>query len=164
MSKTAAAAAASMPAKAFDKPKRFTPASESRFDTSADFKFPLTSYIVEAGTPLAEVMKPEYWANITLLRAGCRIWVYAEDESFWAELFVRRVGQGYALVHELRSGQLGARADAPTPTEGYEIQFRGPVVKHRVVRKSDGHVLKQGLDSEEDARLWLREHKRVMAA
>lgn len=142
----------------------FVPASESRFSTSAEFVSPLTSYIPATGTPLEDLLRPEYWASIKQLKAGCRIWVIAEDESYWAELLVRKVGQGYAKVQTLRSGSLQEPVVDLPQGEGYDIEFRGAIVKHRVVRKSDGHVLKQGLDTYEDAAAWLRDHKRMMAA
>lgn len=160
----ASASASKKPDAAPEKPVRFIPAKESLFATSVDFTFPMCSYIPEAGTPLEHLMRPEYWANIKQLKAGVRIWVFAEDESYWAELLVRRVGQGYAKVQELRSGELDARGEDPKLTDGYEIQFRGAVTKHRIVRNKDGQVLKQGLDSHEDAVAWLRDHKRMLAA
>jgi len=145
-------------------PAAFVPAVESRFATSAEFSFPQVSYIPQAGTPLEHLLQGEYWAGIKQLKTGCRIWVMSEDDTYWAELLVRKTGQGYAKVQVLRKGEL----DQPTvdlkATDGYEIEFRGQIVKHRVVRKSDGHVLKQGLDSYEDATAWLRDHKRMLAA
>lgn len=146
------------------KPERFIAASESRFATSVEFTFPMVSYIPEAGTPLEHVLRPEYWASIRQLKAGCRVWVFAEDEAYYAELLVRKVGQGFAKMQLLRSGELDAASADPALTDGYDIQYRGPVVKHRVVRLKDGHVLKQGLDTFEDASAWLRDHKRMLAA
>ena len=141
----------------------FVPAKEDRFATSAEFTFPLVSYIPAAGTPLEHLLRPEYWAGIKKLKTGCRIWVQSEDDVYWAELLVRKVGQGYAKVQLLRDGVL----DMPVidaVDSGYEIEYRGAIVKHRVVRKSDGHCLKQGMDSFEEASRWLLEHKRMLAA
>lgn len=145
-------------------PERFVPAAQSRFATSADFSFPRVSYIPEAGTPLGHLKRPEYWANIKALKVGCLVWVMAEDDSYFAELLVRKVGQGYAKMQVLREGLLEAPVVDLPENEAYAIEFRGAIVKHRVVRKSDGHVLKQGLDSHEDATAWLRDHKRMLAA
>lgn len=147
------------------KPERFIPASESRFQTSSDFGSPVTSYVPEAGTPFEHLLRPEYWANIKALKARCRIWVEAEDGTYVAELYVLKVGQGYAKVVTLPGYPFalpGVSADPSVP-DGYEIQFRGHMVKHRVVRLKDGHVLKQGLDTFEDAQAWLRDHKRMLA-
>lgn len=156
------AAAAAVPAKPVPVP--FVAASESRFQNSVDFTFPTVSYIPVAGTPLEHLLQPEYWANIRALKAGCRVWVVAEDEAYYAELMVRRVGQGYAKMQLLRGGELDKPAADLPENAGYEIQFRGQIVKHRVVRLKDGHVLKQGLDTNEEALAWLRDHKRMLAA
>lgn len=152
---------AAKPAKADE---RFIQASESRFSTSAEFTFPLTSYIPVAGTPLHHLLRPEYWAGVKQLKAGCRIWVVPEDEAWFAELLVRKAGQGYAKVQILRTGELDSVAVGAEPADGFEIQFRGPLIKHRIVRVLDGHVLKDKLESYEDATLWLREHRKMLAA
>lgn len=143
--------------------ERFVPASESRFMTSVEYKSPLVWYCPEIDTPLEHLLRPEYWANIKQLRTNAHIYVDAEDGSWWAELKVIKVAQGYAKVHLLRHIELAAASADPSVPDGYEIQFRGQIVKHRVVRLKDGHVLKQGLDSEDDARQWLRDYKRMLA-
>lgn len=162
MSKTEAKPA-DAPAPA-EKPERFVPASESRFMTSVEYKAPLVWYCPEAGTPFEHLLRPEYWASIKLLRTNAHVYVDAEDGSYFAELKVLKVGQGYAKVHVLRHEELAVATADPSIPDGYEIQFRGPIVKHRVVRLKDSHVLKQGLDTEDDARDWLRQHKRMLAA
>lgn len=144
--------------------ERFIPASESRFMTSAEYKAPIVWYCPEAGTPYEHLLRPEYWASIKGLRANAHIYVDAEDGTYWAELKVIKVGQGFAKVVEFRHIELAAASADPSVPDGYEIQFRGPLVKNRIVRLKDGHVLKQGLDSEEEARLWLRDHKKMLAA
>lgn len=148
-----------------DKPERFTPASESRFMTSVEFKAPQVWYCPEHGTPLAHLLRPEYWASLSRkLPVNAHIHVDAEDGSYYAELKVLKVGQGYAVVMPLRHIEISADVRTPEVEDGYEIQWRGQIVKHRVVRKKDGHVLKQGLDTADDAAAWLRDHKKALAA
>jgi hypothetical protein len=146
-----------------EKPERFIPASESRFMTSAEYKAPIVYYQPESDTPFEHLLRPEYWANIKRLHTNVHIYVDAEDGSYWAELKVLKVGQGYAQVMVFRHVVLAAPGPDPMTPDGYEIQFRGPIVKHRVLRLKDGHVLKQALDSEEDARDWLRDYKKMLA-
>lgn len=147
-----------------DRPERFIAASESRFMTSAEYKAPIVWYCPEADTPFEHLLRPEYWASIKQLRTNAHIYVDAEDGSYWAELKVLKTGQGYAKVMVFRHVALNAATADPVLPDGYEIQFRGPIVKHRIVRLKDGHVLRQGLDTEEEARTWLRDHKRMLAA
>jgi hypothetical protein len=153
------------PAAAEKKAERWIPAHESRFQTSAEFVSPLTSYTPEYGTPAEHLLRPEYWANIKALRARTRIWVEEESGAYVGELYVLKVGQGYAVTMWLPGFpyQISQAALSPQIPDGYSIEFRGHVVKFRVVRLKDGHVLKSGFDIEEEAQAWLREHKRMLA-
>src|SRR5690349_14592283 len=81
--------------------ERFIAAEESRFATSAEFVSPLTSYMPEVGTPPDHLLRPEYWANITALRPRCRIWIEEESGAYVGEMYVLRVGQGYAMTQWL---------------------------------------------------------------
>lgn len=145
------------------KPERFIAASESRFETSVEYRFPTVAYVPESGTPLEHLTRPEYWASIRALRPGVRIWVHTEDETYCAELLVRKTGQGFAKVQVLRHFELDQPTPDPKLGDDHEIEHRGPIVKHRIVRKKDGQVLKQGLDTFEEAQAWLRDHKRMLA-
>lgn len=147
------------------KPANWTPSSEARFMTSVEFKAPQVWYCPEAGTPFEHLLIPDYWANLSKrLVHNAHIHVDAEDGSYYAELKVLKVGQGFAKVFVLRHVALADAGADPTVTEGYEIQFRGPIMKHRVVRLKDNVVLKSGLDSWDDAAAWLRDHKKMLAA
>ncbi len=143
----------------------FSPALEATMTTSVDFVSPTVHHTAPAGTPLAHVLKPEYWASCTkYLRTGCKIEAIPEDAGWLATLYVLRVGQGYAKVQMLAHTALDGAAAAPDVPQGYEIQWRGSVVKHRVVRLKDGAVLKHGIDTHEEAQKWLGEHRRMLAA
>ena len=158
--KPAAAAVAAKP----DAPERFIPASESRFMTSVEYKSPLVWYCPEAGTPFEHLLRPEYWASIKKMPVNAHVYVDAEDASYWAELKVLKTGQGFAKVMVLRHIALADAGADPAIADGYEIQFRGPILQHRVVRLKDGQVVKQGLTTHDDAVAWLRDHKRMLAA
>ena len=142
----------------------FPALAEARFMTSNEYKAPHCWACPDAGTPFTELLKPAYWANIKKLPTNAHIHVDAEDGSYYAELKVLKVGQGFAKVFVLRHVELEEAGADPAVTDGYEIQFRGPIVKHRVVRLKDGHVLKDKLDTWDDANGWLRDHKRMLAA
>lgn len=144
--------------------ERFVPASESRFMASSEYGSPETSYIPESGTPAEHLLRPEYWASIKALRTNVRIWVTAEDGAYVGMLLVQKAAQGYAIVcwlpgYPFVPPSVGANLAV---ADGYDIQHRGLIVKWRIVRLKDGHVLKQGLDTEDEARAWLRDHKRLL--
>ncbi len=117
-------------------------------------------------------MRPEYWASLSInrLKAGCHIEVLAEDNSYWAHLYVDKVGQGYAQVlvfmHKdlvaLRNERAAAYGDPSRQPDAYLVEHCGPITKWRVVRSKDAHVLKDRLDTEEEARGWLKDHKRML--
>lgn len=138
--------------------------AEARFMTSNEYKAPHCWACPAAGTPYSELLKPEYWANIKKLPVNAHIHVDAEDGSYYAELKVLKVGQGYAIVMPLRHVELAQAGAGPAVPDGFEVQFLGPIKQHRVVRLKDGHVLKDGLPTEDAARDWLRDHKRMLAA
>lgn len=147
------------------KPAPFVAAAESRFATSVEFSYPLTSYTPVAGTPLAHVLMPEYWANLHALKAGCRIWVIPEDEAWFAELLVRQVGPGFAKVVPLRGGELDAlEPDAELIGKDFRLEWVNSTTKYRLVRVKDGHVLKEKLSDRIEAHRWLADHRKALAA
>ena len=145
-------------------PKKYPAAAESRFQSSSEYASPVTSYVPETGTPFEEVLKPEYWASIKSLKSRVRIWVEAEDGAYVAMLYVLKTGQGYAKVHCLEHYEMPGMTADPKVPEGYEIQFRGHIIKHRVVRLKDGQVLKQNFDTVEDAMKYIQEYKRMLSS
>lgn len=147
-------------------PEPFVAAEESRFATSAEFVSPLTSYVPAAGTPPEHLLRPGYWASIKALRSRCRIWIEEESGAYVGELYVLKTGQGYAVTQWLPGYpmRIAAVPAMPSTPDGYVIEYRGHIVKHRVVRTKDNQVLKQGLDNYDDAAMWLRDHKRMLAA
>lgn len=125
----------------------------------AEFARTLWSVFVEQNTPFENVIKPAFWAHVAAkLKALDRIEVFAEDGQYWAELMVLSVGKMEAKVVVLRKIDLQA-APAPTLDLGeYEVSWGGPHRKHRVVRKSDKEVIKDGFGTKEEAQLWLADH------
>jgi hypothetical protein len=140
----------------------FVPASEARFMTSVEYKSPLCWYCPVVGTPFEHLLRPEYWASIKKLPINAHVYIDTEDCSYWAELKVLKVGQGFAKVFVLRHIELTAAGADPQVIDGYDIQWTGPIDKHRVLRTKDGHVLKQGLDTWDDASAWLRDYKKML--
>lgn len=140
----------------------FPALSEASFMTSNEYKAPHCWACPAAGTPFSELLKPEYWANIKKLPVNAHVHVDAEDGSYYAELKVLKVGQGYAMVMPLRHVELAKAGAAPVVADGYDVQFLGPIKQFRAVRLKDGHVLKDGLPTEEAARDWLRDYKRTL--
>lgn len=113
-----------------------------------------------AGTVLADMLPPEYWAHVVKnLRQGSRIEVLPAEGTWFAELFVRSVEEKAAHVFVLRFVDFDAEESAPV-VEGeapYTMKFCGPVAKFRVTRVSDNETMIEGLDKL-GAQKWIADH------
>lgn len=127
---------------------------ESQF-TSAEFSRNLWTVTPEPGTAFETVLKPEYWAHVAKkLRRGDRIEVLSEDNSYFAELIVLSAAPLWAKVAVLRNVELATAPKAEASQDDFEIKHRGKM-KWSVLRKSDKAILKEGLDTREQAEAWL---------
>lgn len=120
----------------------------------------------EVGVTLDDLLKPEYWSHVApQLRAGHRIEVMAGDGAWWAMLLVRATGRHEAVVQALQFVELGEQAAEISATDmPYEVKWGGPSRKFRVVRKSDGAVIKDEFAVREHADRWLKNHLQSQAA
>lgn len=118
-----------------------------------------------AGDTPETLLDPKWWVHVQRqLKVGDKIEVLAETREWYAECLVLDTGiwgakvsftvQPVALVNE-------ARVEAP---EDYEVKWAGPHAKHRVIRKSDNVVLKDGCATKEEAASWIKSHRQAMAA
>ena len=119
----------------------------------------------DAGLALSDVLKPDYWTHVARsLRAGHRIEVFAEDGSWWAMLIVRAVGSHDAVVQELQHVKLGSHAKAKVSGAPFEVKWRGPKRKFGIIRTADDEIIKQDIQSKEEAENWVKNHMRSLAA
>ncbi len=117
---------------------RLNPAEEKRI---------IWHCVPEHGTPFEALLAPGYWAHCSAkLAPGARIEVYAEDDSYFAELIVRDAGRRYAKVAVLRHINLDSVEvlEAETANGGYEVKFQGPHLKWCVIRLSDRSRIVEG--------------------
>lgn len=127
------------------------------------------SYAVnpEMGVTVEDMKEPGYWAHVGhQLKPFDRIEARAEDGSWFAELLVRSAGRGWAQVAVLAHYELGGETmqGLPSRASEYKVEWGGPHHKHRVVRVSDGNVMKHGFESADAARAWLADHLKALAA
>jgi len=125
----------------------------------AEFSRTLWSVFAEQGTLFEDVTKPAFWAHVAAkLKPLDRIEVFEESGKYWAELMVLSVGRMEARVIVLRKHDLQAQ-EVPTIDLGeYEVSWGGPHRKHRIVRKSDKEVIRDGFGTKEEAQIWLADH------
>jgi hypothetical protein len=140
---------------------KITPLQASRFSL-AEQKRSVWFIVAEAGTEKESFLNASYYAHIAArLSSGDRIEIETEDESYFAELYVREVGRNWAKVFLLREYSFDPVATEETDPE-FEIKWRGKFAKFSIVRKSDSQVIFEGLDSKETAALKLKDHLKAI--
>ena len=123
-------------------------------------------------TTVEHLLKPEYWSLVAArLHPTARIEVISEDNAWFAELLVISNGSGWAKVKLLRYVPLddsAGRAPAiqlektnieDTTSGQLTVQYAGVKARHRVVRKSDKEVLKDGFPTNAEAVKWMQEYE-----
>lgn len=135
----------------------------------APVEFKKTHYVANAelGVTPDDLLKPQFWAHVSgKLKPLDTVEVRAEDGSFYAELLVRDKGRGFAKVVFLPGYPLmfSDIVDIPAMDVGgeYEIVWKGPQNKFRVVRKTDNHTMKEGFTDKESGRKWVVEHVKAL--
>lgn len=119
-----------------------------------------------AGATLEMITKPEYWSHVvSKVRPGCIVEVHAENGEWFAELYVRATGLREMKVHVLREVSFDGEIDAVLAEEtAYVVKWNGPTNRYAVCMKDGKSVIKANFATKEDAFVWMREHKRTMAA
>jgi len=114
---------------------------------------------------IEDLKKPEYWAAVAgKLRPWNHIEVYAEDGTWYAELLVLAVERAHAVVHVLRHVQLRTSDVVFTELAGsakYEVRHT-PSLRWHIIRKTDGHIVKDGMALRDDALFALQEHLKAV--
>lgn len=127
---------------------------ESRFKL-AEYARATHHVTPEPGTPLKEMLKPEYWAHVARkMKVGDRIEVDAEERTWFAELYVRGVSAAAVSVAVLRHIEF----NKPDSEEAGEAECSA---KHagrgvwRVIRNADKAIVQDGFQTKEAAEAWI---------
>lgn len=119
----------------------------------------------EYGITIEDICKPSYWNHVARnLRPGNRIEVFAPDGQWWAMIIVRSASSIEASVAVLQHVSFNAAAVVREQESPYEVKWRGPTAKWSIVRKSDGSVVMDELQSKEIAEQKMKNHAKAMAA
>lgn len=112
----------------------------------------------EAGTTMAEMQAPEFWAHVAqIVSPGAEIVAVPEDLSSYSRFFVVTKGPAALVVKLLEHVSLQG-AGVEDDTDDYEIRFEGSIAKHRVYRKSDGQMMVEGISRKAEAQQWIVNH------
>ena len=114
----------------------------------------------EQGVEFKDMLKPEYWAHVgAKLHPGARIEVLAEDNTWFAELFVVACARNWAKVTTLRFVELAESETPSDPEDLYDTNWGGANARHRVIRKTDKAVIKDGFATKADAKRWILDNE-----
>ena len=116
----------------------------------------------ELGTTLEDLMQPEYWAHMAeQMKVYDHVEVRAEDESWLANLIVRRVERSAAVVHLLQFFEFTSKVQLTPVAVKHEVQWKGPQRKFAVIRTSDAECIKDEFVSRDDAVRWIRGYEKT---
>jgi hypothetical protein len=120
--------------------------------------------VPQQGQTLQDIIQPGYWAHIAqFLKVGDHIEVFAEDQSYWAELLVVAAERTAASVQVLNQVEIQANSLPEAPAPGYRVEWKGPQHRWSVIRIADGQYIKEGFDTKQAAGSSLQEYLRALA-
>lgn len=121
------------------------------------------SIFPEAGTKKEEVFDPNYLGHIAnKIKAGSKIRIFPKDNSYYAEGHVHSVSNQIVIMEEILHKSFTAHSHDFDDGGPYKATFGSPIDKYRVVRKEDGHILRSGFETMEDAISYVLELKKTL--
>jgi hypothetical protein len=108
------------------------------------------------------VLNPGYWAHAIMekpFQPYDHIEVREESGLWILELTVLEVGLNWAKVFVLHKHDIAdVPATIPAPLL-HKVEFKGPQLKHVVIRLSDSAIVKDGFSKLTDALAWMKQHE-----
>jgi hypothetical protein len=106
---------------------------------------------VEKEVTLDQLLEPSFWAHIARrVTPGARIEVHTDAMTWMAELYVRSTGESGISVSPLSFHEFTSK-DMETETKDYTIKHRGAYAKWSIMRKSDGAVIEDKIQTAQEA-------------
>lgn len=114
----------------------------------------------EAGTTIEDVLEPQFWAHMaTQLEPYARVEVLLETGEWMLELMVVSIGRNWAKVQVLHHYELEKRAETLPAAQKHRIEWKGPQLKHVVIRNSDNAAIQDGFAKKVEAEAWLAQYE-----
>jgi hypothetical protein len=117
---------------------------------------------VEAGTTIEDILKPEFFSNISSkMRPYDHMRVRTDAGEWYGEFLVLSCGRVWAKLAPIFTMDLTSKdieltqAGVADGMEQYEVAFRGPHLKFCIIRKSDRESIKEQLQTKAEAQAWL---------
>lgn len=126
--------------------------------TGAEFAHASYMATVEQGHTKEDLLNPNFWAHVAQkLRPYDEIKVRCDDDSFYATFLVLARDNTWAKLALISWTNLEDDVKTAIPDE-YEIKLRGAYLKHCVIRKKDGTVIKEQCQTKKEAAEWLESY------
>lgn len=115
------------------------------------------SVVLETHHTRADIMTPRFWTSISnKFKPGDILDIRYDNESVYAEFIVIEADRLGARLQELRWVELGGTgSDVAIDTSDYKYEWKGPHMKHCVVRSDDGEIIMKEFPSRDAALLWI---------
>ena len=111
-----------------------------------------------------DILKPGYWAHMAAqMTPYDHIEVRAEDGSWVAYLLVVQADRLWAKVVLTNKIDLVSAEEMPSTTPQHRVEWKGPQRRFGVVRVEDSEVVRDGFQTKDEARLWMREHEQTIS-
>jgi hypothetical protein len=120
----------------------------------------------EEGTTVDDVLDPSYWVHVSGgLTMYDRIEVRIDSGEYLLELLVKQAGRNWAQVALLHHHDLAGKVTTgEAVTDEFDPLFKGPLRKWCAMRKSDGAVMQDKLESKALALEWISSYERTILA
>jgi len=151
-----------MEATAVAAPPRAVQVSPERFKLA---EYDRNNWIIncEEGHTIRDCLEPGYWAHIAQqLNPYDHIEARAEDGAWVCEFIVLACDRSWAKVQLLWECQL-ASTEMPKGVLRHEAAWKGPQRKWVAIRLSDRQMLKEGMNSRQEALDWIRQHEQAIS-
>lgn len=133
------------------KQKSREPLNSTRM-SSAEYQRTVWRVTAEKGTTIEEVQNPRYWSTVAVqIKPMDLIDITTDDMAWYAQLLVVAADRTWAKVVLIMHKELVASDLKANVTDEYEVEFAGPHLKHRIIRKRDRAVIKDKISLLVDA-------------
>jgi hypothetical protein len=107
-----------------------------------------------------DLMNPAYWAHVAIqMQPGNILEVRTDTGSHYGRFYVSECSRNHAKLHELEWVEIEKSADVDDDV--YVYGWKGPVMKHCIIRKSDGAVIQEQMPTKAAAQQWILNERKA---
>jgi hypothetical protein len=102
-----------------------------------------------------DLLDPAYWAHVAVqMQPGNILEVRTDTGSHYGRFYVTECSRNHAKLYELEWVKID-KAESEITDDVYVYAWKGPVMKHCVIRKSDGAVVHEQMPTKAAAQEWI---------